>query len=115
MTAQNIIRQTIRSQLIPSEIVDNRYEIQNVLAKGGMGWIYLARHLYIDRLTVIKVLDIEQPILNNEDYRTRFCYEAKVAANIEHPNIIKIYDFGFIENNAPYIAMQFLEGHNLQE
>ena len=102
------------SKLKPGEILDQRYQIEEVLARGAMGWVYRGRHLHIDRVTALKVLDVDQAILNTSEYRERFCYEAQVIASLDHPNVIRVFDFGFFgSRHIPYIAMQFLDGHDL--
>lgn len=101
------------SKLLPGAILNQRYEIEAVIAKGAMGWVYRARHLHLDRVTALKVLDVDQPILNTLEYRKRFCLEALVVASINHANIIRIFDYGFYGPlDIPYISMQFLSGHD---
>ena len=106
----------LSSQLEIGTVVDQRYLVEASIASGAMGWVYKTRHLQIDRPTAIKVLDVDQPILDTLEYRERFCYEAQVVAAIDHPNVIKIFDCGFFgPRDIPYIAMQYLEGHDLGE
>ena len=89
------------------------YEVQRLIAEGGMGKVYLAVHPSIGRQAAVKVLspgDAEDPQIVS-----RFITEARAANGIRHPNIVDIYDSGVTEGGAPYIVMEFLEGETLRQ
>lgn len=89
------------------------YEITKQLGQGGMGAVYLAVHTRIGNRKVVKVLLPEYS--QNEQIVRRFENEARAAARLNHRNIIKIDDFGRLENGQWYILMPFLEGRPLDE
>jgi serine/threonine protein kinase len=81
------------------------YVIDKVIGKGGMARVYLAHHKALDRKVAIKVMNRQQQ--DNSDYNDRFIREARIVANLTHPNIITIHDVG--ENDGHnYLVMEFL-------
>jgi eukaryotic-like serine/threonine-protein kinase len=86
-----------------------RYQVRERLAQGGMGVLYLALDPAIDRLVALKVLRV-----NNSDLRERFLREARLAARLQHPNIVTIFDVGQHEGQ-PFIAMEYIPGETLSE
>jgi WD40 repeat protein/tRNA A-37 threonylcarbamoyl transferase component Bud32 len=96
----------------PSRI--GKYEIVEELGRGAMGTVYKARDPRLDRLVAVKMMSEE--LLIEEEMRSRFQREAKSAANLQHPNIVTVYDFGELEGEgSPYIVMELLEGTSLAE
>jgi tRNA A-37 threonylcarbamoyl transferase component Bud32 len=94
----------------PSRI--GKYEILAELGRGAMGTVYKARDPRLDRLVAVKMMSEE--LLIEEEMRGRFQREAKSAANLQHPNIVTIFDFGELEGEgSPYIVMELLEGTSL--
>lgn len=93
-------------------IFANCYKIESVLGKGAMGIVYKAKHTTINRIAAIKVLsgcDIGVTV------RMRFEREAKAMSLLDHPNLIKIYDFGVCNGGTSYIVMEFIEGMALNQ
>ena len=86
------------------------YRIDGVLGHGGMGAVYLATHLRLERRVAIKVLLPE--LADDESFRERFIRESQLAASLEHPNIVPVYDADE-EDGVLYIAMRFIEGEDL--
>jgi serine/threonine protein kinase len=87
------------------------YQIVRQLAEGGMGVVYLATHSILGRSAAIKVLLPE--LSRDRDIVGRLFNEARAAAAIRHPGIVDIYDFGFLDDDSAYIAMELLEGETL--
>jgi len=87
------------------------YRIERVLGRGGMGVVYLATHTGLDRKVALKLLTPDYA--DDEAFRARFLRESKLAASIDHPNIIPVYDAGEIEGTY-YIAMRYVEGVDLE-
>ncbi|GAD87538.1 serine/threonine-protein kinase [Nocardia asteroides] len=83
------------------------YELERVLGRGGMGMVYLARHPRLPRSVALKLLD--ENMYGDEQARARFQREAELAARLDHPNIVAVYDRG-VENRRPWIAMQYVDG-----
>jgi serine/threonine-protein kinase len=89
-----------------------RYEISGKIGEGGMGEVYSARDLELDRNVAIKLLPNE--FTADEDRRLRFRQEAKVVSALNHPNVITIYEIG--ENDfGHFLATEFVEGRTLRE
>ena len=86
------------------------YEIIRMLAHGGMAIVYLVRQPALDREVVLKRLDLE-----SEDPRVvqRFVGEARLAATLDHPNVVTLFDF-FEHDGVPYIAMEYVAGGSLR-
>lgn len=88
------------------------FEIQRLLGHGGMGEVYLARQVSLDRPVALKVLRPE--LLDNPRYMSRFEAEAWAAAKLNHSNIVHIYSLGDAEGRK-FIAMEYVHGTNLRE
>ncbi len=87
------------------------YEILSRVARGGMGVVYRARHVYIDRIVALKVLD--PALAERKDLIERFRTEAQSLARVEHENVIKVIDI-LEEKGVHFIIMDFAEGVNLR-
>jgi len=83
------------------------FKIEKLLGKGGMGVVYLARDVRLDRPVALKVLRAD--LTANADRRRRFLQEAKAASAVTHPSIAQIYDVDEVEGTT-FIAMEFVEG-----
>ncbi len=94
------------------ELVDGRYEIQSVLGSGGMGTVYRATQLNLDRTVAIKVPS--EKVLENEEFTERFLREAHMCAHVAHPHVVSIFDV-HDDPAAPYIVMEYVDGKPLQE
>ena len=92
--------------------LSRRYEIERELGRGGMGIVYLARDLTLDRQVALKVLPAE--LGARPDIRERFLREAKTAAHLSHPHIVPIYHADEIDGHA-FFAMAFVEGESLAQ
>ena len=91
------------------QIVKERYEILEVLGEGGMAFVYKARDMQLERFVAIKTL--KPNYVNQETFVDRFKREAKTAANLNHPNIVQIFDWGI--EKEPYFVMEYIEGNTL--
>lgn len=85
------------------------YNITSLVAKGGMGAVYLATQISLDRQVAIKVLPAE---FGDDSFRGQFATEAKAMARLNHQNLIGIFDFGEV-NDMPYIVMEYVNGKSL--
>ncbi len=92
------------------KLLAGRYEFLGFLGRGGFASVYQVRSTSLQRLEALKVL-LETHVEGSE-FAQRFRQEARVAASLEHPSIVKIYDFGFVEGTLWY-SMQFVEGPTL--
>lgn len=89
------------------------HELVRVLAAGGMGEVYLARHIGLDMLRAVKV--IRNNLREQDDMQARFAREAQVLARLSHNSIVQIIDFGALPNGWPYLAMEYIDGPNLDQ
>jgi len=96
----------------PGDVIAGKYELLRVISHGGMGWIWVAHHLTLQVETAIKLI---RPELRNETATERFINEARVAAHVEHPGIVSIFDLGVTERGDPFIVMELLKGEDLRE
>ncbi|QDV05317.1 Serine/threonine-protein kinase PknB [Planctomycetes bacterium Poly30] len=95
------------------------YEVQLLIGQGGMGAVYRARHRKLDRLVAIKVLrpfERDDPVLS-ADFTERFEREARVLAKLDHPHIVRIYDFGRAGSPEAlfYLVLEYVDGASLRE
>src|SRR5213592_1696826 len=87
------------------------YLIESVIGRGGMSIVFRAQHLRLGTPVALKVL---APELSSDDkFRERFLREAKMAAGIDHPNVIPIYDTG-LQDESLYIVMRYVAGGDLK-
>ena len=91
------------------QIVKERYEILEILGEGGMAFVYKARDMQLERFVAIKTL--KPNYVNQETFVDRFKREAKTAANLNHRNIVQIFDWGI--EDEPYFVMEYIEGNTL--
>ena len=91
------------------QTVKDRYEILEILGEGGMAFVYKARDTQPERFVAIKTL--KPNYVNQETFVERFKREAKTAANLNHPNIVQIFDWGI--EDEPYFVMEYIEGNTL--
>ena len=90
-----------------------QYEVLSLLGRGGMGAVYKARQIELDRFVAIKLLPLEISV--DHDFAERFRREARAMARLDHPNIIGVHDFGATSEGHLYFVMAFIEGANLDE
>lgn len=94
-------------------VFDGKYRLEEPLGGGGMGTVYRATHLLIDRAVAIKVLS--QRFVGDDTAQQRFQREAKAAGRMQHPNAVSVTDFGATTDGYLYIVMELLEGHTLRD
>src|ERR1700727_3810564 len=91
-------------------VFSDRYELTHLIARGGMAQVYRARDRQLDRPVALKVLFPELSV--DRAFVERFRREAKAAANLSHPNIVSIYDWGQGEHTY-FIVMEYIDGRTL--
>ena len=101
----------VLGSLSPSEENRERYTLTHLHANGGMGRVWLARDAALGRQIALKELRPDQT--DNSIVCSRFLYEAKITAQLEHPGIVPVYELG--EGEAPYYTMRFVRGRTLSE
>jgi serine/threonine-protein kinase len=90
--------------------VAGRYELGRELGRGGMASVWLARDEELDRVVALKL--VAEHLAGDPELRTRFVREARIAAGLSHPNIVRVYDVGESEGR-PYIVMEHVDGPSL--
>ncbi|HXJ66359.1 MAG TPA: serine/threonine-protein kinase, partial [Actinomycetota bacterium] len=88
------------------------YRIERLIGRGGMGVVYQAEHVHLGKHVALKVLPTEY--MEDPDFRSRFEREARLAASLEHPNIVPVTDAGEFEGEL-WIAMRYVDGTDLRE
>ncbi len=91
-------------------VVGGKYRIEQALAQGGMGSVWVGRHVQLGSTVAVKFLD--PSLAASPAHRARFEREARSAANLKSPHVVHVQDYGF-EGEAPYIVMELLEGEDL--
>ncbi len=92
-------------------ILGSRYHLIRQVGKGGMAYVYKAYDQMLERPVAVKLL--KRDFSNDDDFRERFKQEAKAAANLSHPNIVTVHDFG-IDPSGVYIVMEYIAGTDLK-
>ncbi|MBV8761036.1 MAG: protein kinase [Deltaproteobacteria bacterium] len=95
------------------QVLDGRYRIVKLIGEGGMGEVYAAEHVHIEKRFAIKLL--KQEIVSNAEAVTRFRQEARSSSSIGHRNIIAIEDFGQLNDGRIYMCMELLNGAALND
>ena len=96
------------------EVLDEKYRLEHLLGKGGMGAVYLATHLGTERYVALKL--ISPQFMRNKEFVERFKREARAAGRLRHPNVVDVTDFGFARVQAgqvAYLVMEYLDGCTL--
>jgi len=106
----NMPLMTVPDEDLVGTILENKYEILEKIGAGGMGAVYKARHQLMHRQVAIKMV-LAQLSANSMTLK-RFTQEARATSQLNHPNILTVFDFGISPSNQPYLVMDFLEGVN---
>jgi serine/threonine-protein kinase len=94
------------------EVIAGKYRVESVIGEGGMGLVVCAMHLQLEQRVAIKFLRPE--VLGDSQVTTRFSREAKAAAKIRGEHVARVLDVGVMQNGAPYMVMEYLEGIDLK-
>src|SRR5215212_5803691 len=98
------------------EVLDDKYRLDRLLGRGGMGAVYLATHLGTERPVALKI--IAPQLMKNDEFVERFKREARAAGRLRHPNVVDVTDFGFAQVGAErvaYLVMEYLDGCTLAD
>ncbi|MBI2810604.1 MAG: serine/threonine protein kinase, partial [Candidatus Melainabacteria bacterium] len=109
--AEETILTTSEDPLIGSLIAE-RLEILSVIGAGGMSTVYRAKHLLLDRIVAVKIMQVGKV---DDNAVRRFQQEAKAATALNHPNIATVREFGTAESGDPYLVMDYIEGISLSD
>jgi len=93
-------------------VIENKYRIDQLLGRGGMGAVYRARDMRLDRPVAVKV--VRPDLLDDNDARRRFRREAQIVARLQHPGIVSVFDFGTLAGGGAYLVMELVRGEDLR-
>ena len=96
----------------PGTLILNRYRLESLLGRGGMGSVWRAEHVQLRSPVAVKLLD--PAISTNEQVLARFLREAQAAASLRSPHVVQIFDYG-VEDGTAFIAMEMLQGQSLND
>ncbi len=102
----------VRREVMETSLLAERYEIQHLLGRGGMAYVYYARDRVLGRAVAVKIL--REEYARDERFRACFRQEATAAARLSHPNIVTVYDFGYAEDRL-FIVMEYVPGETLRQ
>src|SRR3954468_24070450 len=109
MTTQSP-KQAQQDELI-GRVINDRFRIISVIARGGMGRVYRAEQVPLGRLVAIKTLDPRSHTGDADpQFQQRFFLEASVASKLQHPNTVTVFDYGRTADDLYFIAMELVEG-----
>lgn len=94
------------------KVIDGRYKVLELVGVGGMGEVYRAIHVGTKHEVALKVMKPE--LAGQEEFVRRFFHEARAVSGLNHPNIVKVSDFGQIKGGRLYLAMEYLRGRSLR-
>jgi hypothetical protein len=93
--------------------IENRYRLEKVLGKGGMGAVYEAADLRLNRTVAVKILI--SAMFGNRDALRRFEREAQTSARLSHPNIVTVHDYGLLSTEGAFLVMELVRGESLRQ
>ncbi|MBI4524574.1 MAG: protein kinase [Deltaproteobacteria bacterium] len=102
-----------KQDLLIGKTIKDRYRVVEKLGEGGMGTVYLAEQLNMQRKAALKVL--HERYARDDEFVQRFRHEARLAASLNHHNVVTIYDFDQAEDGSLFIAMEYVRGKRLSE
>ncbi len=94
-------------------IVGDRFRIERILGKGGMGVVAVATHLQLEQLVAIKVL--HEAMSTDTGVVTRFLREAQASARLRSDHVCRVFDVGRLDDGSPYLVMELLDGSDLAQ
>ena len=100
-----------RDSIIPGTLFADKYRVLRTIGSGSTGAVYLCQHVGLDKLVALKVLHREME--QNSNFVERFKREAQAASRLEHPNSVRVLDFGQDRAGALYIVMEYIQGRDL--
>src|SRR6516225_7007802 len=98
---------------IGRDILDGQFQILQKIGSGGMGSVYKAAQPAMNRMVAVKIL--HPKLVARKDLVSRFRREARAMSHLSHPNTVRVLLYGELEDGSLYIAMEYLEGRNLNQ
>lgn len=101
------------TNVAPGSVLAGKFRVERVLGEGGMGIVFAAHHLHLERLVAIKLL--KPDALAHKDIVARFANEARSASRIQSEHVARVLDVGALDTGEPYMVMEYLEGCDLSK
>lgn len=102
-----------REQDLVGELIDNKYQVLSFVGSGGMSSVYKVKHMLLNKTLALKM--IHPHLTSDKESLARFQREAEATSRLDHPNVVKVYEFGITKDDNPYIVMDFIEGITLAQ
>jgi len=96
----------------PGALLGGKYRLERLLGEGGMANVWLARNEFLDLPVALKIV---RPEIRGSETAARLLTEARVQANLRHPNVARVYDYGQTESGDAFIVMELLEGYSMAD
>jgi tRNA A-37 threonylcarbamoyl transferase component Bud32 len=93
-------------------VIDKKYRVDRVIGRGGMGAVYRARDVRLDRDVAIKV--VRADLLDDAEARARFRREAQIVARLQHPGIVSVFDYGTFPDGSAFLVMELVRGEDMR-
>jgi serine/threonine-protein kinase len=93
-------------------VVDGKYRVEAVIGRGGMGAVFRAKDVRLERDVAVKVVRAE--LVSNPESRARFQREAQIVARLQHPGIVTVFDYGALPDGAAFLIMEYVRGEDLR-
>jgi serine/threonine protein kinase len=106
------VRDYLKSEFSPGDVIESRYVVQSVIGHGGFGCVYKVHQILLKKDFALKTLN---PIHATETTILRLRKEAQAASKLDHPNLVRAFDFGMINEVQPFLVMELVEGRTLAE
>ena len=110
---QTVSQESINMPFQPGDVVAGKYEINDLIGTGGMGFVFSATHVELGEKVALKFLRPE--CMSNEELVGRFAREARASVKIKSEYVARVFDVGTLPDGAPFIVMEYLEGKDLFE
>jgi hypothetical protein len=94
-------------------VLEGKYRLEQLLGRGGMGAVYQARDMRLDRMVAVKVVRSE--LIGDPDAQRRFLREAQIVARLQHPAIVLVFDYGTLGDGSAYLVMELVRGEDLRK
>jgi serine/threonine-protein kinase len=109
------IHSSLDAQVLPEpgDVVAGKYRIEKIAGEGGMGVVFSAHHLVLDRRVALKVLVVDAA--RRDEFIERFVREAQAAARLDSEHVVRVMDAGSLDNDMPFFVMEHLEGRDLAQ
>lgn len=113
VTGSSKVSRAAATDPLLGRVINGRFKIVSVIARGGMGKVYRAEQAPLGRICALKVLSPKYDGDHDPEFHRRFFLEASIAAKLTHPNTVTVFDYGQSDDDIYYIAMEYIEGKTL--